>query len=258
MLQRNNIRRFILLLLLLPFGLSAQNDQSDTLSWKASLDVTGFWQSGNVDTWIFRAKSDVRFKPSSKLVFRTKNSYLYQEFGKEKADEDILSLNFLNIGPERNFSPLLLAFVSSNFRREIELRSLLGMGVTYQVFKKEDNWLKFAVSSEYENTNFNASDFNRNEYDGSTSIQTFRGTLWANGRYHLFNNKMVFNHESFYQPSLERGNNYRWQIDLGLELPIKKSLSFKVNYIQTYESIVIQGQHEADRFLTFGLSLKNY
>ncbi len=258
MFKLNRITKALGFILFLPLTIFAQTDKSDTLNWKASLDVTGFWQSGNVDTWIFRAKSDVRFKPSSKLSFRTKNSYLYQEFGKEKADEDILSLNFLNIGPERNFSPLFLAFVSSNFRREIQLRSLLGAGVTYQVFKKDNNWLKFAVSSEYERTNFNSSDFNRNEYDGSTSIQTFRGTLWVNGRYHLFNNKLVFNHESFYQPSLERGNNYRWQIDLGLELPIKKSLSFKVNYIHTYESIVIQGQHEADRFLTFGLTLRNY
>ena len=78
-----------------PIFLSAQINEGDTLNLKASLSLTGFWQGGNVETLIFRAKSNLSFKPSKKLVFKTQNSYVYQAFGKEKADEDILSLNFL-------------------------------------------------------------------------------------------------------------------------------------------------------------------
>jgi len=200
----------------------------------------------------------VRYRPWEQWDFTTRNSYVYQEFGQQKADEDILSLNFLSFKPKAKVSPLALAFVSTNFRRQIDLRALLGAGITVKIFEKEKDWLKFSVTSEYERTNFATSDFNRSEYDGSTSINTFRGTVWVNGKYHLFDKKLILPHESYYQPSLQRGNNYRWQADIGLELPVWKFLNFKTNYLHTFESIVAEGQHEEDRFLTFGFTLKSY
>mgnify|MGYP001802272471 FL=1 len=78
------------------------------------------------------------------------------------------------------------------------------------------------------------------------------------GKYQLFDKKLILTHESYYQPSLEEGDNYRWQADLGVELPLFKHLNFKVNYLHTYESIVIQDQEEEDRFLTFGFTIKNF
>ena len=252
------MKKALFFFLVFPLYLYAQSNEGDTLKLKSSLSLTGFMQGGNVQTLIFRTKADVRYRPSDQFAFRTTNSYVYQEFGKVKADEDILSLNFLNIGPNRKLSPLALAFFSSNFRREIDMRTLLGTGVTYQVFQNEQNWLKMALSSEYEFTRFNATTFNRAEYNGSQTINTLRATIWINGKYHLFDEKLILSHESFYQPSLEAGNNYRWQADFALELPISKYVNFKINYLHTFESIVIVNQHQQDRFLTFGLTVKSY
>jgi hypothetical protein len=225
---------------------------------KASLSLTGFWQSGNVETLIFRAKSDLSFVPWKNWVFKNQNSYVYQEFGKTKADEDILSLNFLYLNPERKIYPFVLGFVSTNFRREIDGRYLVGAGATFQILNKKNHWLKFSISSEYEHTDFSNTDFNYSEYDGTESINTFRGTLWVNGKYHLFKKKVIFSHESYIQPSLERSNNFRWQSDINLELPIWKFLNFKINYRHTFESIVIESQKQEDKFLTFGFTLKSY
>ncbi|MFT5915073.1 MAG: hypothetical protein ACJAWV_002059 [Flammeovirgaceae bacterium] len=252
------MKKIFYYLLFFPIALSAQINESDTLKLKADLALTGIYQGGNVETRIFKAKSDITFKLLKKWVFKTKNSYVYQEFGKEKADEDMLSLNFLYFNPERKIYPLLLAFVSTNFRREINLRSLLGAGFTYQILEGKDNWLKLSLSSEYEQTDFGRADFNLSEYDGSTSINTFRGTIWANGKYQLFKKKFILNHEFYFQPSLEQSNNYRWQADIGIELPIWKFLNFKINYVRMFESVVIESQKQEDRFLTFGFTLKSY
>lgn len=252
------MRKSWLLFLLVPFFLSAQLDESDTLNLKANLSLTGFWQGGNVNTLIFRARSEVSFKPVENWVFKTQNSYVYQEFGREKADEDILSLNFLYIHPEKKIYPLLLAFVSTNFRREIDARYMAGAGVTFQVMKKKKNFLKFSLSSEYEETNFDNNNFNFSDYDGTTTINTFRATLWVNGKYHLFKDKLIFSHESYFQPSLRYGNNYRWRSDLALEMPVWKHLNFKINYLNTFESVVIEGQKQGDQFLTFGFTVKSY
>jgi len=241
-----------------PIIISAQINESDSLKVKASLSLTGFWQDGNVETLIFRGRTDFSFRPSKKWVFKTKNSYVYQEFGKEKADEDILSLNFLYFNPERKLYPLVLGFVSTNFRREIDLRYLVGAGVTYQVINKNKNWLKFSLTGEYEETDFAKSIFNKAQFNGRRQINTFRGTLWVNGHYQIFNKKLIFTHESYIQPSLENSDNYRWQADFGLQLPIWKFLNFKINYLHTFESLVIENQEQEDSFLTFGLTLKSF
>ena len=241
-----------------PVFLSAQINESDTLKVKANLSITGFWQAGNVETRIFRAKSEVSYKPFKKWTFKTTNSYVYQAFDNKKADEDILSLNFLYFNSERRIYPLILGFVSTNFRREIASRQLVGAGFNFQLLQHKNYWLKLALTSEHEHTSFNKSRFNLSAYDGQQAMNTFRATLWVNGKYHLFQNKVVLSHESYIQPSLEQGDNYRWQADLGLELPIWKFLNFKINYVHTFESIVVAGQQQQDQMLTFGFTVKSY
>ena len=252
------MKKILYYFFLFPIFIFGQVKDADSIKVKADLSLTGFIQAGNVETVIFRATSNVSFKPWDKGLFETKNSYVYQEFGKEKADEDILSLNFLRFTPERKISPLVLGFISTNFRREIDLRYLFGAGATFQIFKKDKNSLKFALTCEYENTDFKKSTFNRSEYDGNNSIDALRGTLWVQGEYHLFKKKLIVKHESFFQPSLEESNNYRWRADVSLEFPVWKFLNFKINYLDTFESVVIQDQKQDDSVLTFGFTLKNY
>ena len=257
-LERIRMKKLVYYFLILPIFLSAQINESDTLNLKASLSVTGFYQGGNVETLIFRTKTDLSFIPWKNWVFKNQNSYVYQAFNKEKADEDILSLNFLYLNPERKIYPFVLGFVSTNFRREINLRTLFGAGTTFQLLNKKNNWLKLSISSEYEQTDFSETNFNYSEYDGNGSINTFRGTIWVNGKYHVIKEKVILNHELYFQPSLEQSNNFRWQGDIGLELPIWKHLNFKINYRHTFESIVIENQQQEDRILTFGFTLKSY
>ncbi|RRO13357.1 DUF481 domain-containing protein [Flavobacteriaceae bacterium 14752] len=252
------MKKVLIFLWFIPIGLWAQINESDTLNFKANLSLTGFYQGGNVETFIFRAKSDLSFKPFKKWVYKTTNSYVFQEFGKEKADEDILSLNFLYFNPKRKFYPLILGFISTNFRREIDLRYLVGGGVTYKILDKKDDWLKVALSTEYEKTQFGKSDFILSEYDGKDVIETQRATIWLSGKYKLLKDKLILSHESYYQPSLEDSDNYRWQADLGVEFPLWKYLNFKINYMHTFESIVIADQKRRDNILTFGFKIKSY
>ncbi len=252
------MKRSLFFILFSPLMLFAQMNESDSLKFKGKLSLTGFWQDGNVETLIFRAKTDISVKPWKKWVFKSQNSFVYQEFGKEKADEDFLSLNFLYLNPEKKLYPLLLGIASTNFRREIDVRYLVGAGVTYQILQGKDNWLKLSLTSEYEHTNFAKTGFNYSEYDTNENINTIRGTVWINGKYSVFKKRVVLTHESYFQPSLEKSNNFRWRMDLGLELPVWKFLNFKVNYLHTHESIVIKDQKQQDRFLTFGLTLKTY
>ena len=252
------VKRLVLILLLCPFSLSAQLDESDTLEIQGKLSLSGFWQRGNVQTSIFRGRTDLSVRPWKKWVYKNTNSYVYQAFGKEKADEDFLSLNFLYFNPHRKIYPLALGFLSTNFRRAIDSRYLLGAGATYELLRTEKKMLKFSLTCEYEATNFNETTFNRPEFNGKEEINTVRGTIWVNGKYQLFEKRLIITHESYFQPSLGNSENFRWRAEVGLEMPIWKSLNFTTNYIHTFESIVIVDQVQEDQFLTFGFSLKSH
>lgn len=254
----SQMQKIFYFLLFFPSVLFAQINESDTLNFKASLSLTGFYQAGNVKTQIFRGRTDISFRPWKNGVYKTTNSYVYQAFGGSKADEDILSLNFLYFNTERKVYPLVLAFVSTNFRREIELRYLLGAGATFQVMERENSYLKFSLTIEYEETDFKRASFNQSDYNGNQSINAIRSTIWVNGRHYMFDGKMILNHESYFQPALADSNNYRWQTDVGFEFPVWEFLSFKINYLQTHESVVIEGQQQEDQFLTFGFTIKNF
>ncbi len=252
------MKKAIYYFLIFPIFISAQINESDSLKVKGSLSLNGFWQSGNVETLILSGRTDFSFKPWKKWVYKNTNSYVYQEFGKVKADADFLSLNFLYLNPEKRFYPQLLGFVSTNFRREIDLRYIVGAGATYQIIRKSNHWLKASLTFEYEETQFGSSVFNNSEFNGDHSINTFRSTIWINGKYELFKKKVILKHESYFQPSLEQSDNYRWQVNLTAEFPLWKFLSFNINYRHTFESVVIQNQKKEDTFLTFGFKLKSF
>lgn len=252
------MKHILLCLLLLPLSIAAQENDVEPKDWKADLTLSGFYQAGNVETKIFRANSNFSLNVLNNMVFETKNSYVYQEFGKTKADEDILSLNFLNFNPDRKLYPLVLSFLSTNFRRDIDLRYLFGVGLSYKVLEEGNNILNISVSTEFEHTEYGSSDFNRSQYDGESIINTYRGTIWINGTYELVKDKLILKHESYYQPSIERDSNFRWQADTKIDFPIFKHLNLNVSYLYTFENVVIAGQKPEDRFISFGFTLKSY
>jgi hypothetical protein len=252
------MRLFLFILTVLPILSYGQVKESDTLKLKARLSVTGLFQEGNVQTTIFRTKTEFQYKPLKDLIYQNTSSYIYQAFGGVKADEDILSLNFLTYKPENRIYPFALTFISTNFRREIGVRYLMGGGLTADFLKKKKSTLKLSLSSEVERTRFSNTNFNQNQYDGKAQVNTLRGTVWLYGRHSLFNDKVILFHESYVQPSLLEKENFRWRGELGMEFPVFKHLSFQVDYWHTFESLVITGQEQADRFLTFGVVLRSY
>ena len=250
--------KVLLIVVVTSRALNAQINDSDSLSLKTDLSISGFYQKGNVETIIFRTVSNTSFKLYNRLVLKTQNSYVYQEFGNVKADEDLLSLNFLYLDPGKAMYPLALAFISTNYRREIEVRYLLGGGASFRLLNTLENRLQLSISSEYETTHFKKSSFNRLQYNGKSELSTIRGTFWMMGSYRIFNNKMILKHESYYQPSLLERDNYRWKVDIGFEFPIWNNLSMNMNFLQTFESVVMINQKRRDQFFTMGFTFKSY
>jgi hypothetical protein len=232
----------------------AQLNESDTLFIQSRFSLTGNWQTGNVEFLAIRSRLDISLAPSPKFAFKTQNSYLYQEFFKRKADEDIFSRNFVYYSKTKRFYPFAMAYLTTNFRRGIDFRYFVGAGLTWQILRHKNHLIKTAISGVYEQSDFALNTFNKTEYNGNNFINTWRTSIWLFGRHYLFKRKMFFHYEAYLQPSLEKSNNLRWQTEVGLDIPVWRGLSFTTNYVYTFESVVTEKAKPNDAILTFGLA----
>ncbi|WP_460912882.1 DUF481 domain-containing protein [Spirosoma areae] len=232
----------------------AQLNESDTTLFQVRVSLTGNSQQGNVEVLNLRSKLDFTVAPTRDLVFKSQNSSLYQEFYSTKADNDLFSRNYLYFRPYQRVYPFAIGYVSTNFRRKIDLRYFVGAGATVQVWKTRQNVLKLSVSAIYEATRFTVSDFNETIYNGSRTIALWRGTAWLGGWHYLLDNHLRLYYDAFYQPAFSDAANYRWQADVGFDFPIWRGLAFNALYTYTHENVVVTKIRPDDKLLTIGLS----
>lgn len=232
----------------------AQINESDTVKFQLRTSLTGNYQQGNVNILTIRSRVDFSYSPFRGFVFKSQNSSLYQEFSSKKADNDIFSRNFIYYQPLNIIYPFAIAYISTNYRRKIDARLFAGAGITYQLLNKPYHVIKLSANAVYETGSFNGTVYNYSKYNGSKNINLWRGTLFAGGWNYLFDKKLRFYYDGYWQPAFNDKNNYRTQFDLGIDFPVWKGLNFTMLYTFTHEHVVVAGIKQEDRILTFGLT----
>lgn len=248
--------KYLLLLVVALFATNAlaQLNESDTIKFQFRASLTGNRQTGNVELAMVRGKIDLVRWFGKNWVVKSQNNSLYQEFYARKADGDVYSRNYLYFAPQRRLYPYAIGYLSTNFRRKIEVRYFAGAGLTYQILQQPNHVFKVAANAVYESTRFNTLSYNNAAYNGSERIQAWRATAYASGWHFIFQKKLRLFYDAFWQPAFGDLENYRAQFDLGFDFPIWKGLSVNALYTYTYENIVALGVLQTDGILGFGLS----
>ncbi|WP_111669769.1 DUF481 domain-containing protein [Algoriphagus litoralis] len=246
----------LLLLLFHFFTLSsfAQLNESDTSRFQLRAGFTAVNQKGNVDLFVIRGRLEIVSNSQNAFVFKSQANSLYQEFGGSKADNDLNSRNYLYYRPFRKFYPFSMLYVQTNFRREIDFRWFTGLGYTWQLIQKPRTTLKLSGSMVYETTRFQQNQYSEAKYNGSNTISLPRATLYLTGWHKLLDSKLRLFYSGYWQLGLDITPNNRFQMDLGLDLPIWKGLNASVQYSYSREQVVAISVLQEDRILTFGLS----
>ena len=240
---------------LLSLGKSfAQLNESDTTKFQLRASVTGNYQQGNVEVLNIKSKIDFTFSPQKSWVIKSQNSSLYQAFYSVEADNDIFSRNYIYYKPQHKVYPFAIAYISTNYRRKIDNRYFAGAGVTYQLISTNKNVLKLSVSTVYETTSFKSNTYNYNGYNGDDKISVWRGTIYVGGWNYLLEKHIRLYYDAYWQPAFNNSNNYRTQVDAGVDFQIWKGLSFNALYAFTHENVVIQKVKQEDKILTFGIA----
>lgn len=240
------------------FAALGQINESDTLLLQYRAALTGNVQTGNLEALTLVGRLDLSVAPSGRWAFKTQNASRYQAFFDRKADNDLLSQNFLYVGQQRTLYPFAMAFLSGNFRRKIDFRWFAGPGVTWQALRRPGQLIKVSLSGVYESTQFAGETYNRTAYNGSNRINTWRATARIFGQHRLLQQRLRLYYEAYLQPSVEQSDNFRWLADWGLEMPVWKGVSFNTHFTYTHENIVIASVKQNDLIFTFGVSVRNF
>lgn len=232
----------------------AQLNESDTLQKQVRASLTANYQKGNLDIFTVRTKLDVLQKFSKHFSFKSQNNSLYQSFYGNKADNDINSKNYLYYRPNKKIYPYAIVYAHTNFRRKIDSRYFAGVGFTYQLLQKKNNIIKASTNIIYETTNFKTTTFNFAQYHGSNRISILRTSLYLTGLHYLKSSNIKLWYTVYYQPSLQQSNNYRTQVDVGIDFLIGKKISFTTQYNASYEHVVAANTKSYDTNVSFGVA----
>lgn len=232
----------------------AQINESDTAQLQIQLRAGGSYQSGNIELLRVTTQFDLSTSITSDLVFKTQNNHFYQKIFGFKADEDFASSNYLYFKPQHTLYPYAISFLSTNFRRDIDLRTFTGLGVTYQLLQKPAQTIKLSTNVLYEKSTYRNPFFNYQEFDGSEQIKAFWSTLYLSGFHQLKEAAIKLTYELYWQQSLKDKVNFRYHLLTGVDIKVMKSLSVQSRIIYAFENVVTTRVKREDLLWTWGLS----
>lgn len=251
----HKLKNIVALLCLLQSGhVLAQLNESDTAKLQVRLQATGMWQRGNVVLDLLRGRAEVVAAFGNDWTFKSQNNSLYQAFNGFKADNDLNSRNYLYFRPQSRVYPFAMAYVQTNFRRKISLRTFAGAGVTWQALRAKTHFVKLSASMVAESSRFNANLFNEAGYDGQNIIVLLRPTAYLQAAWQGWPQGPRLQLQTYWQGGIDAFANNRWLAELSLEQKLGRGFSLTGQWAYQYEQVVARGIRSTDQLFTLGLN----
>lgn len=221
---------------------------SDTVNYYAGLQSTGTYNRTN-------SSRNFLFNTSLKLSARKKSlhanllsKWLYGEQNTRRSNNDYSSLLDVNLHtriPHFNYWGLLNYTHSYSLKIVDQFQG--GLGIAYNVIDRKNLELNLSDGMIYDYSEIIRADSSRNRY--GTWRNSFRVKIKGS-----FFEKVNFQANGFYQPSVEYRSDYILRADFSLGIKIKKWLSFTGNFLYNEMSRT----KAQNIFVTYGLVLERY
>jgi len=239
---------FLLVVFFLILQLNLQAQFSDSVNYYAGLSSTGTYNRTN-SSRNFLLNNSLKFSARKKsLHYNLLNKWLYGEQNAKTSNNDYSSLLDVNLHKTfPHFNYWGLVNYTHSYSLKIVHQFQGGAGIAYNIVDRKNFELNISDGMIYDYSEIIRSDTTRNRYD--TWRNSFRIRIKGNLR-----NKLSFNANGFYQPSVEYGHDYILKADVNLGLKIQKWLSFTVTCLYNEMSRT----RSQNIFITYGLILENY
>jgi hypothetical protein len=242
-------------MLILCFSLFSQ--RKDTSRVQIDLGLTGNVQTGNFERLQFINQLNVSLDAKDrKWNFTSRNLYLYQKVFGNKSQDDYLGRNFLTYRFDEKFDVFAAFFVEQYFIKRIDLHTQYGIGTRYAIIKNPRAFVQLGLMGSLSNKKYVGTNFADFDNNGEATIEGFFISPVLNFNFVLIPKRLYFNLLFWFQQDVSEGQNWRFNLETALLVPIYKGLSMKVSFNDFYENINLVGARANDTFLTYGLSYK--
>lgn len=252
-------RWFCWLLLLIAHPALAQLNESDTLPLQLKLTTTGSYLDGIVSRLLLINRAELAYA-NPQWGISSRNDYQYGQTFNRQTEADLVSYNFLYMRPLQRLYPYVMLLVETNYRRKINFRYQSGVGISYNLLRQKQSFLKLSLTASFEHSAYGGTVFEHYVPTGPRPnvIETVRATGRVFGRQQLLGNRLRLYYEGWFQQSVLDRENYRFHVDNSLEVPISKRVAVRAGLRYTFERVGLAGNKPYDLFITYGISLSNH
>ncbi|MBP2831852.1 DUF481 domain-containing protein [Aquimarina sp. U1-2] len=234
----------------------AQNTvKNDTIKWSYDISTSGFFSDDGA-TRLLVNNNGLLKTASSNFQNRLVLNYQFGKVGERWQENDFLAYNAFRLRPEKKTFPIAVGGIETSRTRDIDFRFFIGLGGGIEVIDKKTVFAEFTLAGWYERTNYGDTDFNRDEIDGSSIRSVWRMSPRVRGDVKLNENQLIFEFEGWIQPTIDDFEDYRSFVNSSFLIQMVKKLYFKIGWLATYESYVLQGRNQWDSIITLGITYK--
>ncbi len=224
-------------------------------AWHFKLSATGAYIDGNSPRTLLTNK--LKITKVVNLVGLISNfTYQYGTATSKKivVYDDYRFDNSLIIKPKSTFSPFIRTFTEKNIIRKIDFRNEIAVGILYKIMNKPQQGINILVAGVNQQTNYNASEFDYIDSNGSYKRNTWKAMAGINGFNTLIKDRLTAEYKLFWMQAFNQSIDYAYLIDITLDFKISKRFAFQANYLKTYEKVEPKGVLPYEVQLTYGLS----
>ena len=209
--------------------------------WQGDLTLGGTMKSGNTDSRETTvAASGVRRTDRDRISLKLRYSY-GEEDGERTAENTYGAMKYDYFVTKKLYTFLSLEFLIDQFK-DLNLRTVVGPGLGYQLLDEEDRALALEAGVAY---------FNEDR-DTAEDESWLTARLGANLYYRLFD-WLVFRDDLLVYPSLETGGEYQLRNEASLSTALSSSWALNFTNIYEHDSQPAEGVDSDDLTWILGL-----
>lgn len=231
-------------------NLQAQLLEQDTARWQLAVGHNLFYSEGNVDRLLNRSDASIKYL-AAKWGAASESQYLFGTFGPRVTENDVLSKHFVYLWPRARWYPYAMVWTEATFRRRVDQRYLLGLGLSWVAIRAKQYHLKLSATAGWEQAQYGRPRL-VNLDDQTDHLQEPRAVARLYGWVQL-PKLLKLTYEAWYQHAWVHASNKRLFAQASLQVPVHPSISLRATTQYSYDQIHVQGTEDADLYLTFGL-----
>ncbi len=202
---------------------------------------------------------DLGLSVENRLVgLATNMRYNFASLNGNRLNSDLILRNIGSFLPRSRVPIQLLAGGESSKLRNLPFRRQTGVGVGFNLLKKETQKLRLGINGVYDQSRYTATIFVNDAVQNSHLRKVYGPLFQLSGQHQLQKNSVILTYDVSNFIAVNKKNDFRVNALASLVIPVFKNLNFRSSLLYSYENVILVGTKHDDLYLTFGFGIGQF